>query len=103
MGNSGMTGIKGNSCICSRPIIFTKTLNTKKLNVTNEDIDNYYLLNHTLDVAIKGPGLLLAWANGGIHLPNKYNAMFRLNFVTQDVNNNIEFFFFQSCEHKCLK
>jgi hypothetical protein len=91
-GPSGGNGINGGSCVCSRPVVYTKNLPDKICFNHNNDLDNFYIVDARLDVTITGPGLLLAWANGGYNIPNKCNAAFELDFVLEDSSKNIRFF-----------
>jgi len=91
IGATGSVGTPGIPCSCSRPVITTK-LACDQIKFAHANAKIFYNVDTELDISIGGSsGLILAFANGGYHLPDKCNAEFELDFVLDD-STSITFF-----------
>jgi len=95
-GPKGPNGPQGPACHCSQPVIYTTSVNgcgcPDAYKYSQTDSANFYLISDTLDITVQGPGIAMAWANGGLHLPDNCEAFFELDFVYEDSSYNISFF-----------
>jgi hypothetical protein len=91
IGETGEVGGQGRSCVCSRPVVYTRNL-AGKFKFKNANKNSFVNVNSALDINISGPGLVIAWANGGYHLTDKCSAAFELDFVYEDSSKAIQFF-----------
>lgn len=90
-GPAGPAGGNGGSCVCQRPIVYTKNL-ASSYTWKSSNNTSWANLNSQLDITVTGSSLVLAWANGGYHLPDSVNASFELDFVFEDSSKAIRFF-----------
>jgi hypothetical protein len=96
-GAPGTSGGLGGSCVCSRPIVYTKNLPVTScvqdaFVFANADQNEFRTINAALDIVVSGPALVLAWANGGYNIPIGCNHAFEMDFVAIDSLKVVNFF-----------
>jgi len=101
-GPAGLTGARGRDCHCSKPIVYTRKLDSEKLwNPLNKE--KFQKIDNDLDLELtNADGIIIATANGGLLIPCKCDDDMEFNFVTKENGNDFVLFTHATPSETCI-